>query len=142
MRTRSILLALVALGLATGLEAQRATAVRESPGVMTLREFTCTLGSVDNAAEILAETWGAVAAEVVQEGLLLDYQIMTRIWGDEWNLAEYYLASDQEAFDYAFEEIGLRFQVAVQAKNRYNSTFSLVCAQQRNSQYSVLPRPE
>ncbi len=142
MTKRSIAFAVLALSAATGLEAQRATAVREAPGVLTLREFTCPTATVDTAAAVLAETWGTIAEELIEEGLLLDYQILKRIWGDQWNLAEYYLATDEEAFDFAFEEMGLRLQVAGLARNRYNSTFPVLCPQQRNSLYGVLPKPD
>lgn len=136
-RTGLAAVALLLVG-ATDLAAQRASATTEPPGTVAMRYYQCAEGQLDAAAGILAGTWRRIARELIDEGLLLEYRILTRSWGDEWNLIEYYLASDAEAFEYAYEELELRYHVADGASAR-RQQFETLCPRRKDSHYRVVP---
>lgn len=120
--------------------AQRSTARDEGGGVVAMRMHACGEGQVADAATILGGGWRRFAQEVVGEGLLLDYRILIRTWGDEWNLVEFYLAVDEDAFRYAYEEIELRY--AVTDTNRAEMTrFTTLCPRRKDNLYDVFPGP-
>ena len=131
-------MALVGLAGAAEARAQSASALRESPGVVTLRYYQCGESQLGAAAAILGGGWRGIAEELIAEGLLLDYQIWTRTWGDEWNLIEYYAAADEEAFRYALEEIELRYRVTEEARTGTRRLDTL-CSRRKDSQYASLP---
>ena len=123
------------------LAAQRTSAAPQAPGIVIIRSYACGTVNVDSASVILSDTWGANALELIREGSLLDYQILKRIWGDEWNLIEMFVAADDESFQYAVEEIGLRLQVVDSASRARAATFATLCPRQKDSQYSVVSSP-
>ncbi len=122
------------------LGAQRASASPEGPGVVVMRAYACGIANVDSAAVALADTWVAMALELIGEGLLLDYEILKRVWGDEWNLIEMFVATDDEEFRYALEELELRLLVADAGRGR-GQVFASLCPRRKDSQYSVFSRP-
>ena len=134
---------LVALGLsalagAGELSAQRTSAMTEDPGIVTMRYYQCGESQLGAAAAILGGSWRRIAEELIEEGLLLDYRILMRTWGDEWNLVEYYVAEDPEAFRYAYEEIELRHYVTDTSRSQAQR-FDTLCPRRKDSQYDVVP---
>ena len=122
------------------LGAQRTSASPEGPGVVVMRAYACGIANVDSAAMVLADTWGGMALELIREGLLIDYEILKRVWGDEWNLIEMFFATDEDEFRYALEELELRLYVADAGRNR-GRTFATLCPRRKDSQYSVVSSP-
>lgn len=136
--------ALVGLWLVIGsgsLRAQSTTALEERPGLVTMRFFQCGIGAVNEAIGVLSGQWRRIALQLVGEGLLLDYQILQREWGDEWNLVDYYVATDMDAFTFAFEELQLRYRVA-DAMGADAQRFATLCPRRKDAVYAVVPSPE
>ena len=129
------------LHLPADLTAQSASATPQGPGIVIMRSYACGTANVDSASGILVDTWGAEANAVIREGLLLDYQVLKRVWGDEWNLIEMFVATDEDAFRYAYEEIELRLQVSGSANLSRRQSFSTLCPRRKDSQYSVVISP-
>ncbi|MFV1986010.1 MAG: hypothetical protein ACC682_01905 [Gemmatimonadota bacterium] len=133
-RTRFLAVGALILALsAAGVRAQEVT-----PGVATMRYYQCGMADLADAVEILNGTWREVADELVSEGVLLGYGIMTHSWGDEWNLVDYFVAADTEAFHSAWTELLLRYQ----ARDRDGSDIRKLgelCPVHKDNIYSVVP---
>lgn len=109
-----------------------------TPGVSAVRFYQCGLADLDEAVEILNGTWREIANELVAEGALMDYGILTHAWGDEWNLVDYFAAADIESFHSAFGEMILRHQ----RRDRDGSELERLgelCPLHKDNIYSVVP---
>lgn len=130
----SVLLAGLASGAgAAGLSAQDATA-----GVTVVRYFECGLADLGEAVEMLNGSWRGYAEELIEEGLLVDYGILTHSWGDEWNLVDWFAATDQAAFQAAWRELLLRFQEDDSDGEQF-TRFGELCPRHKDNIYSVVP---
>ena len=131
---RAVTTAVMAITLGAG----SAAAQEVQPGVATMRYFACGLADLDDAVEILNGTWREVADELVEEGLLLGYGILTHAWGDEWNLVDYYTAADAPAFQAAWAELILRYQARDRDGSQFER-FGQLCPRHKDNQYAVVP---
>lgn len=134
-RIGSVVLAAILLaGWPAGAAAQEAPV----PGLATMRYYQCGVGDLDEAVAILNGTWREVADELVSEGVLLGYGILTHAWGDEWNLVDYIVAADMEAFQAGWAELLRRYQ----ARDRDGSDIddlNELCPRHKDNIYSVVP---
>lgn len=126
-----------ALALPMGLGGQQASADAPIPGLVALHQYECPNANLQAAAGTLNGLRGQIAQQLVNEGLLLDYQIWVRRFGDEWNLVEYFLAEDDEAFDYAIEELSIRYQVA-DSGGRQAQSVDALCPRRRDNLFAVV----
>jgi hypothetical protein len=108
------------------------------PGLTTVRYYQCGVGDLDEAISILNGTWRETADELVGEGVLLGYGILTHAWGDEWNLVDYIVAANMEAFQVGWAELLRRYQ----ARDRDGSDIddlNELCPRHKDNIYSVVP---
>ena len=137
MRMRIGALLVAALALSGG---ARVALAQEAPvpGLATMRYYQCGMADLDDAVDLLNGTWREVADELVAEGVLLGYGILTHAWGDEWNLVDYIVAADMEAFQAGWAELLRRYQ----ARDRDGSDIdelNEMCPTHKDNIYSVVP---
>ena len=108
------------------------------PGAVSMRYFECGLGDLGEAVGLLNEEWRPVAQELVDEGVLIAYGILTHGWGDEWNLIDYYVATDTEAFHAAWADLVQRFQARDPNGNMFEE-FAELCPRHKDNIYGVVP---
>jgi len=109
-----------------------------TPGVTVVRYFECGLGDLGEAVELLNGWWRGFAQDLVEEGLLIDYGILTHSWGDEWNLVDYFVTTDLTAFQTAWRELLLRVQDDDPEGERF-ARFGELCPRHKDNIYSVVP---
>lgn len=133
-----VLIGLAALTLA----AAPAALAQESaePGVVAVRYFKCAGADVGEAAEMLNGDFRPIANQLIDEGKLLDYGILTHYWGDDWNLVDYFVAEDLESFHAAFGEAVERAQEDDPEGKRFEK-FSSLCPDHKDNIYSVVNPP-
>ena len=137
MRTRMATLIAAALALSAGTGPASAQEAPQ-PGLVTMRYYQCGVGDLDDAVGLLGGTWRDVADELVAEGVLLGYGILTHAWGDEWNLVDYIAAADMESFQAGWAELLRRYQ----ARDRDGSDIdelNELCPTHKDNIYSVVP---
>jgi hypothetical protein len=136
MRARGWLAAAIVAGLvvSTPLAAQD----EPQPGAVSMRYFECGLGDLGDAVQLLNEEWRPVAQELVDEGVLIAYGILTHGWGDEWNLIDYYVATDTQAFHVAWAELVQRAQARDPNGDMFEE-FAELCPRHKDNIYGVVP---
>jgi hypothetical protein len=111
------------------------------PGVVSVRYFECGLGELGDAVRLVNEEWRPIAQQLIDEGMLLDYGILTHSWGDEWNLLDYYVAETTQAFHTAWAELVRRVQAQDPDGNMFEE-FAEYCPRHKDNIYSVVaPAP-
>jgi hypothetical protein len=134
MKGASVAVASLALlGSAAGSRAQE-----PQPGVVTMRFYECGLADLGAAVDIMNGDWRAIAVDLVEEGRLIEYGILTHSWGDEWNLVDYWVATDAAAFQRAFSEFVVRAQRQDPDGDAF-AEFAALCPRHKDNQYSVVP---
>lgn len=137
MATRTRILAALALA-AVAASPTAAQEAEPTPGISAVRFFECGLGDLDEAVRLLNGEWREIAGELVDEGRLLDYGILTHAWGDEWNLLDYYVAEDIQSFHAAFGELVARLQERDREGELFER-FAALCPRHKDNIYSVVP---
>jgi hypothetical protein len=108
------------------------------PGVVTVRYFECGLGDLGDAVRLVNGDWRPIAQELIDEGMLLDYGLLTHSWGDEWNLVDYYVTETSQAFQTAWAELVRRVQARDPDGNMFEE-FAELCPRHKDNIYSVVP---
>ncbi len=130
----------LAIAIVAGVGASTPLAAQDGPqpGVATVRYFECGLGDLGDAVRLLNGEWRPIAQQLIDEGMLLDYGILTHAWGDEWNLLDYYVAESTQAFQTAWAELVRRFQARDSDGNMFEE-FAELCPRHKDNIYSVVP---
>lgn len=68
------------------------------PGTIVLSFNKCDLDQVGYLAQLTDSAVVPIAQELVNEGKIFNYGMMTHNWGDEWNVVYYYVVENQTAF--------------------------------------------
>lgn len=103
---RRTLLQLVALIVTSSTSwAQQPAQQPLRPGVVVVSHNKCGLDKVARVDSLSAQAIYPVLDEVVREGRLLSWGVLTHSWGDEWNYVIYYTATNVSAFHSAWAEI-------------------------------------
>lgn len=120
-----------------------ATAQEESddatPGVVAVRYFQCPFHHQSEAVRRLNENFRPIVEEVIDEGGLLDYGIMTHSWGDRWNVVDYFVAEDLPGFHEAFAETFRR--VAERFPDEEDPPFGELCPEHKDNIYFTVAPP-
>ncbi len=131
-------LGLIPLALAAASAAPALAQDEPQPGVAAVRYFECPLGDLGDAVRLLNGEWREIAMDLIDEGLLIDYGILTHSWGDEWNLVDYFVTTDIQAFHTAWGEMVTR-QQARDPENELFESFSALCPRHKDNIYGVVP---
>lgn len=146
MKARSLLAAVLGLGLLLpGALAGQAEAAQEEeegpqPGVVVIRYFQCDMGRTGEAIEMLNTTWREVVESVIEDGMLIDYGILTHNWGDEWNLMDYFVAENSIAFHEGWNEALSRIQERDPEGTGFE-TFTDICTRHKDNMWGVVSPP-
>jgi hypothetical protein len=125
--------------LAPPLEAQEEEMA--PPGITVVRYFECNMGGVGEAIGMLNGDWRTAAMELIEEGLLYDYGILSHAWGDEWNLIDYFVVEDMPAFNRAWRELLRRAQRA-DPEGEMMTRFTEICTRHKDNIYSIVQPPD
>jgi hypothetical protein len=125
--------------LAPPLEAQEEEMA--PPGITVVRYFECNMGGVGEAIGMLNGVGRTIAMELIEEGLLYDYGILTHAWGDEWNLIDYFVVENMPAFNRAWQEFLRRF-VQVDPEGEMQARFTELCGRHKDNIYSIVQPPD
>ena len=102
----------VTLVLSFALLAPAAVAAQDGPlpGTVVLSFNKCDLDQVGYLARLTDSAVVPIAQELVNEGMIFNYGLMTHNWGDEWNVVYYYVAESHRAFLDFWSEFVSRIQ--------------------------------
>lgn len=104
---KTYLCAFMALLVATPAVAQEQE--EERPGVVAFSMWRCPFGNLQEAVQIANADTRDVYEDLVEEGMIQGWGVLTHLWGDEWNLVFYTLAEDAETAIAANGEYFRRF---------------------------------
>jgi hypothetical protein len=92
----------------------------------------CHFNNLLDLQELTINSTGPILNELVKEGLLIDWGILSHDWGDEWNFNNYYIAEDKAKFNKAWQEY-------VKRLNKKDSTlwkkFGEYCTEHKDNIY-------
>lgn len=134
----SLIAAVLIVAFAAEAAAQQAQEGPE-PGVVAVRYFQCPGPNQGEAVRMLNGQWRSAVQELIDEGGLLDYGILTHAWGDEWNVLDYFVAEDLVSFHQAFETAFDR--VLERAPEEERGRFGELCPGHKDNIYFVVPPP-
>lgn len=80
------------------------------PGTIVVSYNKCDLGQVSYLTQLTDSAVVPIAQELVNEGKIFNYGLMTHSWGDEWNVVYYYVVENQDAFFSFWSEFVSRIQ--------------------------------
>ncbi|NNG15115.1 MAG: hypothetical protein HKM89_01455 [Gemmatimonadales bacterium] len=125
---------LLTLSLAFALLAPAALAAQDGPlpGTIVLSFNKCDLDQVGYLTQLTDSAVVPIAQELVNEGKIFNYGMMTHSWGDEWNVAYYYVVENQQAFFDFWSEFVSR--VSERHPNLFNE-FQARCSEHKDSIY-------
>ncbi len=94
-----------------GLFAPTVSLAQESqqPTTVAVEYWKCDYSKLGIIAQVTDSLVIPIAQELVNEGRLVSYGMLTHNWGDEWNVVFYQTAADKTAFFSAWTEINSRF---------------------------------
>jgi hypothetical protein len=105
------------------------------PGVVVVSYNKCRLDAVARLDSAGLRAFYPVLDEVVREGRLLGWGVLTHNWGDEWNFVIYYTATNAAAFHSAFAEAVRRIN---QRAPTFFSDVSSLCTEHKDNIYAVV----
>lgn len=141
MKAGSLLAAVLALGLLLpGALAAQEEEEGPQPGVVVVRYFQCDMGRTGEAIEVLNTTWREVVESVIEDGMLIDFGILTHNWGDEWNLMDYFVAESSIAFHEGWSEALSRIQERDPEGTGFE-TFTDICTRHKDNIWGVVQPP-
>lgn len=133
MKTAVALAALVVLGSfgTSVLVAQEGP----RPNVVAMSEWKCPIGNLGEAVQLSNATSRPIHQEMIDEGLIVGWNILTHLYADEWNLIFVTLAED---IDSAIES-GREFQRRLQQRpeGERGERFVELCPYHRDNIYSI-----
>ena len=134
---KKIFFAFVGLVLIGGLAAPAAQAQEEGerPNVVAFSEWKCGIGDLGEALDIVDQTSRPIYGEMVDEGMINGFSVLTHLYGDEWNLIFVTLASDIDAAIAASTEANRR--MADREMDEQGDRFVELCPYHRDNIYSI-----
>lgn len=144
MRKRLPLFAPLFLLLAFGATASAQEQEEQDEGpqsnVVAVRYFQCPFHHQSTAVELLNTQFRPIVQELIDEGELIGYGILTHSWGDRWNVSDYFVAEDlvsfHEAFDEAYSRVNERYP------EEPDPPFGELCPEHKDNIYFTVPPPE
>jgi hypothetical protein len=105
------------------------------PGVIVVSFNKCRLDAVARLDSLGTRAFYPALDEVVREGRMLGWGVLTHNWGDEWNFVIYYTAANVTAFHGAFAEAVRRTN---QRTPNFMTDLSSMCTEHKDNIYSVV----
>ena len=138
MRRHALLLALVlAPCVAHARVAAQQPATRgqpAQPAVVVVSYNKCALDAPSRLDSLNALAFYPALDELVREGRLMGWGVLTHAWGDEWNYIIYYTAANTAAFLSAWDELIRRVR---QRRPNFMADFAPLCTEHKDSIYGV-----
>ena len=121
----------------TPLHAQQPAAGAQpaQPGVVVVSYNKCAMDAPAKIDSIGALAFYPALDELVREGRLLGWGVLTHGWGDEWNYVIYYTATTTPAFHSAWGELVQRVQ---RRRPTFLADFAAHCSEHKDNIYSVM----
>ncbi len=135
---RTILYALVALVVAGGFAVPVANAQEqagERPNVVAFSEWKCPIGNLGEALEITEAISRPIHQELIDEGMITGWSVLTHLYGDEWNLIFVTHAKDLESAMASGREFNRR--VGEMDLGDQGGRFTELCPYHRDNVYTI-----
>jgi hypothetical protein len=102
MRVTTIAILVSLLGFGTAFAQDEDQPESQENGVTVVSYFKCYQVPLEQAVQKFKETNTPYLNNLVEEGKLDSWGMLTHYWGDSWNLIVYYNTSDMASFEDAF----------------------------------------
>ncbi len=79
-----------------------------------------------------------VAQSVIDDGMWIDWGILTHAWGDDWNLLIYTTSTDRSAFFAGWDEY-IRRLGETDSEGELTERFFALCPEHKDNIYGVVP---
>ena len=96
-------------GLALALAPISIQAQEDGPPTIMMSSAQCDRNTLDDVLDNERERTLPIAQELVNEGMIESFGLLTHWWGDEWNLVNVIVAADEAAVIAANDELGDRY---------------------------------
>lgn len=108
--SRSLVLTVALALLGVGLLATPAQAQEEESPTVGVSYWKCDWADMEELEQIADSVAAPIYQEMVDEGEIMNWKMMTHQWGDSWNVVFSITAADTPSFLEAFEEANRRIE--------------------------------
>jgi hypothetical protein len=124
----------VTLALSIALLVPAALAAQDGPllGTVVLSFNKCDLDQVGYISQLTDSAVVPIVQELVNEGKIFNYGLLTHNWGDEWNVVYYYVVENHQSFLNFWSDFVSRVQVRHPG---LFSEFQARCSEHRDNIY-------
>ncbi|HUF28930.1 MAG TPA: hypothetical protein VMM18_18255 [Gemmatimonadaceae bacterium] len=105
------------------------------PGVVIVSSNKCAFDAPSRLDSLNALAFYPVLDELVREGRLMGWGVLTHAWGDEWNYVVYYTAASTPAFHGAWDELVRRLR---QRRPNFMADVTAQCTEHKDNIYGVM----
>jgi hypothetical protein len=105
------------------------------PVTIVFSQNKCHFNNIDDLNKMTEEKIGPVLNELVKEGQLLNWGVLTHSWGDEWNWNMFYVAENQSKFQEAW---GAMVERVMEKEPNLFEQFGEWCFEHKDSIYSQI----
>ncbi len=110
----------------------------EAPGTVAVSYWKCPFGGLGEAISLANDDVRPVAQSVIDDGMWIDWGILTHAWGDDWNLLIYTTATDRNAFFAGWDEY-IRRLGETDPEGEVTEQFFALCPEHKDNIYGVVP---
>lgn len=136
MRTTVALAALVVLGsyaVSTAFAQEEPEGPR--PNIVAFSEWKCPFSNLEEAVDLVNTSTRPIYQELIDEGMIVGWNLLTHFYGDEWNLIFVTLAEDiQSAIEANTEFFRRAEERGLEAEG---DRFVELCPHHRDNIYSI-----
>ena len=98
-------------------------------------EWKCPIGNLQEAVQISNEVSRPIFEDLAEEGMIVDWNILTHLYGDDWNLIFVTLAEDMDSAVESSREFQRRVQETGMGER--GDRFVELCPYHRDNIYSI-----
>lgn len=136
MRSLVLTASLIGLIIPSVAQAQQPqTAAAQQPGVVIVSQNKCSFTGLTEVNNWWRSTGGPILDDLVRQGRLMGWGVLSHAWGDEWNQVVYYTARDLNTFTASFTEF---FRQASQRDPTIMQKLTSWCSEHKDNIYSVV----
>jgi hypothetical protein len=109
----------------------------EAPGIVQVSYWKCPFGNLGDAINLANDDVRPVAQSVIDDGMWVDWGILSHAWGDDWNLLIYTTAADRNALFAGWDEYVRRLDETY-PDGELTEQFFALCPEHKDNIYNVV----
>ena len=135
MRIQFLASVVLTLSASTVAWSQQSQAQQQAPSVIIVSENKCNFTKLTDLNNWFRDNAAPILNDLVKEGKLLSWGVLSHFWGNEWNNVVYYTGRDLGTMNAAITEYAQRLQQRVP---NWMQNVGGWCSEHRDNIYGVV----